>query len=214
MPEERLTLKSGNLTLEAALHTPAKGPGPFPGVALCHPHPLYGGDMDNNVVMAMCQGLTAHGIAALRFNFRGVGGSEGGHDHGKGEQEDALAALAALRAAKPIDAARTGLAGYSFGAGVALGAGPRDARIKAIAVVAPLTAALSNPALQADTRPKLFLSGEQDSFIAIDQVRALLKKIAQPVELVVLSGADHFMSGFEGEIARAVGQFFAKNLAG
>lgn len=212
MSDERLTFKSGDLTLEAALLTPA-GAGPWPGVVVCHPHPLYGGDMDNNVVMAICQGLTHAGIAALRFNFRGVGDSEGSHDQGKGEQQDALAALAALRADRRIDGGRTGVAGYSFGAGIALVTAPRDPGLKAIGVVAPPTTALGNPALQADMRPKMVIAGEQDSAISIVQVRALLEKMVQPVELVVLSGADHFMWGREGTIAEAMGRFFARGLA-
>ncbi|MEE9284179.1 MAG: alpha/beta hydrolase, partial [Dehalococcoidia bacterium] len=76
MGDERVTISNGEVTLEGALRTPDGQP-PFPGVVLCHPHPQYGGDMSNNIVMAMAQGLNGRGIATLRFNFRGVGASTG-----------------------------------------------------------------------------------------------------------------------------------------
>src|ERR1044071_6569767 len=89
--------------------------GPVPGVVVAHPHPLRGGSMDSNVVLAVCQGLQAAGIAALRFNFRGVDGSEGEHGEGIAEAGDVLGALSFLAEQPSIDARRVGLAGYSFG---------------------------------------------------------------------------------------------------
>ena len=79
-------------TLEGFLHLP-EGDGPFPGVVVCHPHPQMGGDMNNNVVMGVCYSLFIAGIASLRFNFRGAGRSQGVYDEGRGEMDDALAAL-------------------------------------------------------------------------------------------------------------------------
>src|SRR5688572_2580189 len=81
-----------SLVLQGILARP-EGFGPFPGVVICHPHPLYGGDMENNVVQVITRALVKQGIAALRFNFRGVGLSGGRHGEGIGEQEDVRAAL-------------------------------------------------------------------------------------------------------------------------
>jgi alpha/beta superfamily hydrolase len=87
-----VTFPCGELKLEAAWHHP-DGMGPFPGVVVCHPHPLHGGDMSNNVISAICETLAKHSIAALRFNFRGVGNSEGEFGGGYQEQDDIAAAL-------------------------------------------------------------------------------------------------------------------------
>jgi uncharacterized protein len=100
------------LSLEGALALPER---PAAGVVLCHPHPLYGGDMDNPVVGAAAEACAGLGLATLRFNFRGVGGSRGAWDEGHGEQEDVRATLTLLRQRLPA-ATRLALAGYSFGA--------------------------------------------------------------------------------------------------
>ena len=117
MPARSVEITSGELTLAGVLHTP-EGNGPFPAVVVCHPHPRMGGDMTSNVVLAAVEGLDAQGIAALRFNFRGSGASEGTHDDGKGERDDVRAALSFAAGLHELDATRIGLAGYSFGAGM------------------------------------------------------------------------------------------------
>ncbi|HWP99559.1 MAG TPA: CocE/NonD family hydrolase [Vicinamibacterales bacterium] len=134
MSERPERIPSADLELEGRLHLP-DGAGPFAGVVVCHPHPQYGGDMRNNVVMTVCAALTAGGFAALRFNFRGVGRSGGAFDGGRGEGLDAAAAVSHLAALPTIDATRMGLAGYSFGALAALAAA--DARLRALALIAP-----------------------------------------------------------------------------
>ena len=117
MREVRLEFKSGGLSLEGVLALPG-GTGPFPAVIVCHPHSLYGGSMSNSVVVAICQALARQSIAALRFNFRGVGRSGGNYGGGIDEQEDVRAALALVPSTSEIDPKKIGLAGYSFGAGV------------------------------------------------------------------------------------------------
>ena len=100
MKEERVTFKSGELTLEGMIAYPDAGAGPHRAAVVCHPHPLYGGSMYNNVVDAALEALHARGFATLRFNFRGVGQSEGEFDNGKGEADDAVAAVRFLTDAK------------------------------------------------------------------------------------------------------------------
>ena len=95
MKSRRVRFPCGQLTLEGVLHE-VESPSPVPAVVICHPHPLYGGDMDNNVVVAVAMGLARDGIAALRFNFRGTGDSDGAFGGGIGEREDVSAALAFL----------------------------------------------------------------------------------------------------------------------
>ena len=105
----------GGPALEARLGPVANPKG---GFVVCHPHPLYGGDMDNPVVIRAAEVAQAAGYATLRFNFRGAGGSEGAHDKGRGEQEDVTAAIAALATHLPVGS-RVGVMGYSFGAAMA-----------------------------------------------------------------------------------------------
>ena len=83
--QSAVSFKTEGLTFEGVVAQPDDGSGPWPGVVICHPHPLHGGSMDNNVVLALALGLVEEGFVTLRFNFRGVGGSEG--EHTKGEKE-------------------------------------------------------------------------------------------------------------------------------
>jgi alpha/beta superfamily hydrolase len=213
MPDQRIAIDSGGLRLEGVLHAP-DGDGPFPAVVICHPHPQYGGSMHNNVVAALVAGALQHGIAALRFNFRGVEGSEGNHDGGAGEQDDVRAALACARGLEVVDSARVGLAGYSFGAGMA--ARVVDPSIPALALVAlPLSMAEpAVPALAAYAAPLLFLSGDRDRGSSENGLRDLVTSIGRDAEVEIVPGADHFWGGYEHEIAARAGAFFARALGG
>src|SRR5438105_2204323 len=111
--------------------------GSVAGVAVAHPHPQRGGSMDNNVVFALCQGLQEAGIAWLRFNFRGVGRSEGTYGGGIDETFDVLGALSFLAEQPGIASGRIGLAGYSFGARVSLAVAPKAPQVRALLCVAP-----------------------------------------------------------------------------
>ena len=102
--------KSGDLTLEGVVAQPDDGSGPWPGVVICHPHPLHGGNMDNNVVLALALGLVEEGFVTLRFNFRGVSGSEGEHTAGEMEFQEVLGALDLIKA-WPDTNSKTGLTG-------------------------------------------------------------------------------------------------------
>ena len=119
MKEIEVRFPSGELLLEGVLGLP-EGDGPFPAVVVCHPHPLYGGSMDNNVVNSICEALTRASLVSFKFNFRGVGGSQGTHSGGAGEQEDVAAAISFVSDQAEVDPGRIGLAGYSAGAGYSL----------------------------------------------------------------------------------------------
>src|SRR5258707_15303458 len=113
MKEVPISFRSGELTLEGLIANPG---GDAPAAVVCHPHPMYGGSMFNNVVEAILGALWELGYATLRFNFRGVGGSEGEHDGGRGEAVDAAAAMAFLLTQPGVSKAGAMMAGYSFGA--------------------------------------------------------------------------------------------------
>lgn len=205
MTRERIAIPCGDISLEGVLHLPG-GDGPFAGVVVCHPHPLYGGDMENNVVIAICQALVARSVAALRFNFRGAGGSGGIFGGGVKERDDVKAALDYLTARKEVDAGRLGLAGYSFGGAVAFPVAQQDDRVKKLALVSPALADSGWAQLKEWSRPKIVLLGDADTVVPYDP----LKKYFDGADAFhVIHGADHFWCGFEREIEKRVGGFFA-----
>jgi uncharacterized protein len=172
--------------LEAELHVPE---GRWAAAAIAHPHPQYGGDMYNNVVDALYRALPAAGIAAVRFNFRGVGRSGGVHDGGDAERLD-LAAAVELAAQFNGDGPLVAI-GYSFGALVALGV--TDVRLSGWCAVAPPLAMASTPPIAAaDHRRKHLLSAEHDQFTPAADAADLVRDWSA-TSLVTIPQADHFI---------------------
>jgi uncharacterized protein len=178
--------------LEAILMRP-EGP-PVAAAVVCHAHPLHGGIMHFKVVFRAAKALQSAGLAVLRFNFRGVGRSEGVHDHGSGEQEDARAALLEMRDRFP--GLPLVLGGFSFGSTVALRLAARDARVGAVLALGyPLARPGDTAPLEAVRVPRLFVQGENDEFGSGEALRALAEPLPPPREIAVLPGADHFFDG-------------------
>ena len=198
-----LAFPSGALSLEGALDLPERTPAP--GVVVCHPHPQYGGDMDNNVVLAACRALAGRGFVALRFNFRGAGGSDGAFDQGPGARDDARAALGQLVELPEVDARRSALVGYSFGATVA--AEVASGELRALALVSP-------PVAVSDLRvawgcPALVIAGDRDEFAPAERLQVIAE--APAVELRIIAGADHFWWGYEEQLGEALSEFFERH---
>jgi hypothetical protein len=207
--EQPLPLAVGtDAVLEARLAVPAR---PSAGVVICHPHPLYGGDMDNPVVVRVQEVCAAHAFATLRFNFRGVGGSTGRHDGGTGEQEDARAALDAL--AKAVDAAPLAIAGYSFGAWIAALVGCRDARVGGLALIAPPLGAYDFGCVEGKRVPTLAVSGTQDSYCPSDDFQRFTARFPW-VTAALIDGADHFFFGKLYPLGEAVEGWARRLVAG
>ena len=209
MKEEPATFKSGELTLEGMIAHPAAS-GPCRAAVVCHPHPLYGGSMHNNVVDAAIEAFNVAGFATLRFNFRGVGRSEGEFDDGRGEADDAVAAVRFLTAQTGVLADRAVLAGYSFGAMAAARAASGAANVGAIIAIAPPIAAIDASILEAPTRPIVLLAGDHDSYCPVTQLGALAAKLGALARLRILAGADHFFGGREREIVAALSEELVK----
>jgi alpha/beta superfamily hydrolase len=207
MSQTHVRFSASGIVLEGILEKP-EGEPPVPAVAVCHPHPLYGGDMYNNVVSVICQALAQESVASLRFNFRGVGRSEGNHEEGVGEQDDVVAALDFLQSSDGVDKGRLGLAGYSFGTRVVMPVALRDSRVRAVALVSPFLDDADWQRVKTYGVPKLFICGSEDSFISPHKVKRLVGEAALPSECEVVFGADHFWCGFEGKIGRKVADFF------
>ena len=204
MKEERVTFKSGELTLEGMIAYPDAGAGPHRAAVVCHPHPLYGGSMYNNVVDAALEALHARSFATLRFNFRGVGQSEGEFDNGKGEAEDAVAAVRFLTAQKGVSAAGAVLGGYSFGAATAVRAAASVEAVAAMVAIALPLGMIDPAALGAIAKPIVLLAGDQDSYCPADHLTALAERLGPLARLKIIPGADHFFGGREHEIIAAL----------
>jgi uncharacterized protein len=189
------------IALEGQLYLPENAPG---GVVVCHPHPLYGGDMENPVVARTAEVVRAAGLGTLRFNFRGVGQSGGTHDHGEAEQDDVEAALGRLE--RRLPAARgLGLAGYSFGAAIAGRAAARRGDV-ALALIAPplgVEGYRALPRMPDSVAPILVIAGSRDAYCsasALDRLRQALPR----AHVVVVDGADHFFSGGQEALSEAL----------
>ena len=207
--ETRVKFPSGDLKLEGVTTVP-DGKGPFPGVVVCHPHPLYGGEMENNVVIPICRALGQASIASLRFNFRGVGASQGKFSDGIGERDDVVAAISYLSSLEAVDRESIGLCGYSFGGAVSLEVAPADGRVKALALISPSVSTYTP--LKQYTRPKLVVCGGADQFVSIIALQRLAEELPPPNDFELFAGADHFWGGFEAKVAARVTAFFSNAL--
>jgi alpha/beta superfamily hydrolase len=207
MKKTRVSFPSGELLLEGVVVTP-KGPGPFPAVIVCHPHPLYGGSMDNNVICRISETLTQTSFASFKFNFRGVGGSQGEFGQGIGEQADVRAAISFVSTLKEVDSQRIGLAGYSAGAGFALPVSFDDARIKALVAISPPLSMFNFDFLKSCPKPKFVVSGSRDNFTASNQFLEFCQRLAEPKQCETIEGADHFWWEYESRLAARVTAFF------
>jgi uncharacterized protein len=196
-----ITFASESGTCEG-IFVPAHEDDRAPGLVICHPHPLRGGDMLNNVVVALAEAFATVGFAVLRFNFRGVGRSTGHYAEGIGEQEDVKAALTWLSVQPGIDTARLFLAGYSFGARVTLAVAATDSRVQGFLVVAPPALRGDWPSLQSAHGPKIFFCGARDPVAPPEVLTGMMKSLPEPKRLVVLQDADHFFVGQERTLAQ------------
>jgi hypothetical protein len=183
--------------IEALLNT-GRDDAPYSAL-VCHPHPAGGGTMHNKVVYHAMKALSSCGLPVLRFNFRGVGLSEGDHDNGHGEREDVRAALDWLeqKFQRPIL-----FAGFSFGSQVGLRACCGDSRVQGlIGLGLPVRAAgrdYSYGFLPKCTTPKLFISGDHDEFGPHELLSQVWERAPEPKRLVWIEGADHFFQGTAG----------------
>ena len=199
---------SAGLGLECELTWP-DGPALL-GAVICHPHPLYGGDMRNNATLAIERVLLRHGVACLRFNFRGVGRSEGEHAGGEGEREDTREALAYLRAQPGLVGLPCGLGGFSFGGGVALAAAVDEPDLAFLVLVSP-AARQPSPGVDRIAAPKLIVGGGRDSAIPPDLLAALAAHLHEPKKLVIVDSADHFWFGMEKLLEDAIDGFLRES---
>ena len=211
MRQSAISFEADGLEFEGVVTQPDDGSGPWPGVVICHPHPLHGGNMDNNVVLALALGLVENGFATLRFNFRGVGGSQGVHTKGEKEYLEILAALELIKS-WPDTNDKTGLAGYSFGTSVILGHSELYAEADAIALVSPSFRSVEGTPLKESKIPALIVTGDRDRLVDSTQLDAELAGFSNSPEFKLFDGVDHFWYGQESRLVPEVARFYTERL--
>jgi len=197
--ETRIQFACESLRLEGLLGEGTSGR----GVVITHPHPLYGGDMTNGVVETLARAYGAKGYTTLRFNFRGVGNSQGIHAEGAGEQEDVRAARALL---KDRGIPRVDLAGYSFGAWVNARLGCLDSGVDRMVMISPPVAFIDHGAVGGLPCLKLVVTGSRDAFAPVDRIEQMLLKWNAAARFAVIPGADHFYGGCLDELESVVSE--------
>ena len=191
---ERVRVAGPAGEIEALVETPAEN-----GAAdvarfgvVCHPHPLYGGTLDNKVVYTLARAFVELGVPAIRFNFRGVGGSTGSYDEGRGETADALAVTAYGRQRWP--GAALWLAGFSFGGAVAVRAAAQAAP-EELVTVAPGITRVAMEGTASPACPWLIVQGDADDVIEPAAVLEWAKRQSPAPDIRLLPGAGHFFHG-------------------
>lgn len=207
---EKLALPGGAGAIEALLEIPPGARADLIAVC-CHPHPLYGGTLQNKVVHTLARAAQDAGVAALRFNFRGVGASEGAHDDAAGESEDAVAIAAWARRERGYRTLWS--LGFSFGAFVAYRmAAEADAAL--LVTVAPPVQRFDFARQAAPACPWLVVQGDRDELVNHESVLAWTRALTPPPEVRILAGAEHFFHGRLTEMRGLVAGWLRARLPG
>ncbi len=194
--EQSATITSGELTLEGILVLSEKEK--QPGLVLCHPHPLYGGSMDDSRILAISKAAVAKGLNTLRFNFRGVGKSQGQFGQGLGEMQDTIAAMEFLRNQSHIDGSRIALLGYSFGGSMALAAAMDANPAALVTISAPIRSSEIDSAIVTEgiryvNCPVYIVHGRDDDSVHYVEAEGIYAQLqVKEKYLRLINGANHF----------------------
>ena len=200
--EEALRIPVADFTLDARIGIP---PDATSGVVICHPHPQYGGSMENDLVVTVAEALRTRGLATLRFDFRSVGTSGGTYDDGRGEVDDVRAAAALLR--QRLDVARVALVGFSFVSVMALRAGVADPEATTgVVAIAPPVRMVGLDFLAGFPVPLAFVTGDRDQFCPLETIESVRDRFAPASTLSLVPGADHFFGGHLDGLASRVAE--------
>lgn len=193
--------------LEALFETPGEGH-PIGAAVICHPHPQHGGTMQNKVVHTLSRAFVARNFLSLRFNFRGVGQSEGRFDDGGGELQDALAAGRAAQQRLP--GSPLWFAGFSFGAAIAIQAAA-ESDADGLVSVAPAVARVKEYKGQQPACPWLVIQGSEDELVNVDDTIAWVNDLDPGPELQIFDSTEHFFHGQLVRLRSAVETFVAEH---
>lgn len=210
-PKGNLLIPAAVGQLEAILKEPAIEP---KGVALvCHPHPLGGGTMHNKVVFRAAAGLVDAGLVTLRFNFRGVGASDGAHDDGNGERQDVRDALNYLSENYP-DLPIT-LAGFSFGSRFGTEVALEEEKVVRIISIGTAVDKYDFSYLKECRKPILFVQGDEDEFGSVENLNALVSMVAENADtkLVIFRNCGHFFDAHLPQLKNAIHDWVLEKIA-
>ena len=205
--EKKLTLKGPQGVLEAILSIPDDASGSV--AVVCHPHPLYGGTMDNKVVHYTARALMEMGMPVLRFNFRGVGNSAGEFDDAVGEIDDCMTAVAWIQDNYPQE--RLVLAGFSFGSYIATQAAAR-ADVSALITIAPAVSLYDFNSIGGVNCPWLLIQGDADEVVPPEAVRSWAAQSGSVSKVIWMPGASHFFHGRLVELSGHMRTWIKDNL--
>jgi len=191
MKEERVFFQSKGIRLEGLLRIQEALPFKR-SLILCHPHPQFGGDMDNPVIQEASEAAFQEGYTTLRFNFRGVGRSEGDYGEGLKEQEDVESAINFITSLQSGPSSQIILLGYSFGAWAGMPVAVRDERVQGMVVIAPPLEKYSFEFLKGSKKKKLIIVGDQDLFCPTPMFQQWFQTLEDPKTHWIIKGADHF----------------------
>lgn len=207
MSEVNVMIETGENVLEGLFD---KGENPSAAALVCHPHPLYGGDMHNGVVMTVQRALRSWGWSTLRFNFRGVGRSSGSYSDGTGEAEDIKEAASYLYR---LGVETLHVGAYSFGAWVTMKALGQEFHPASMILVSPPIDFLDFTNLMLPSKPCLITLGDRDDFCSLASIRKWVSE--QPTEgkfahLEIIPHCDHFYRGSEATLSTKISEFLKK----
>jgi alpha/beta superfamily hydrolase len=210
--ERTITFQSAgqpSFLIEGILHVPSIEK-PTPVVVLCHPQPAST-DMNDPLTVVLAQRLAAEaGMLALRFNFRGVGKSQGQQTDGRMEPLDLAGAINAVLGQPEANPGKVAVIGHGFGANIALMYAPYDQRIRTVVAISLLLYRIGNGFPKAFERPKLFITGEFDEICPRHRLEPFVEQQPGPKGMNVITGARHLMRGYEDETAHAVIKYIKK----
>jgi len=198
--EEKISFFSGGLQIEGLFNKNNSDK----GAVITHPHPLYGGSMYDFVVESIANAFWQKGYATLKFNFRGVGKSQGDYDNGIGEQTDVCAAVSYLA---DLNLKQIDLAGYSFGAWVNARINPDAAGVQDLILVSPPVDFLDFQGINPILSLKLVVTGSSDGFAPPAMIQKMLDQWGSSADLEVIQGADHFYDGYHVKLETIISSY-------
>ncbi|MFX0058608.1 MAG: alpha/beta hydrolase [Candidatus Hodarchaeota archaeon] len=204
---EKIFIENNEIKLEAEYFQSVENT-VHPIVLICHPHPQFGGDMYNNVVSAIFNLLTQNQISALRFNFRGVGESNGSHTSGSGELTDVKTCIDYLMNQK--DFKKIFICGYSYGAAIGCSAVNYSEKVIGYCAISfPWDfMGIKYKELAQTEKPKLFIQGDRDDIANYSRFKSHYEFYQNPKKYVIIEGADHFYWGYEDQLANVMLDFY------
>lgn len=206
MRQTSISFQSKGLSLEGVVAVPDTGSS-FPGVVLCHGHTIFGGGMDSPLFMEITKELTTRGYACLRFNFRGVGNSEGKFSNGETEHHDVIAALKVISVWPGVNRSRLALIGHSFGASTILLALKAMRLASAAVLLSPTISSIRRAKLSKEKRPMLFIAGSEDRIVPVDRLQEEIQAAHSAQQLEIVVGADHIYGNKEIDVSAEIANY-------